>query len=342
MIYINNFKLNNENRPYIIAEMACAHDGDVNKAYRLIDATYEAKADAIQFQIFHTDEIVVGNHDIYNLLKTIEFDKQSWIELARYAKEKQLDLFICTYDLPSVDIAVEVEADGIKLDSSDLLNFDLLEKVVSTQLPFTLGIGASTIEEISKAVEFIKSFGYERFVLMHGVQNFPTAIEDLNIARVAILKKLFNLPVGYHDHTDAELPFSKMVDLIAIGAGANLIEKHITLDRAQQGTDYQAALEPQEFKEFVKTIHLAYKAFGNSSIKPLSQSDYKYRTFQKKSIVAIKDIQKGEKITKENIKFLRNTTNGLSPDNFKSIVNKPVKKVIKKYTNITFEDVELS
>jgi N,N'-diacetyllegionaminate synthase len=177
--------------------------------------------------------------------------------------------------------------------------------------------------------------GATGMVLMHGVQNFPTKIESLNIARLKYLKKNFpGLPCGYADHTDAEDDFSKTVDLIAVGLEANLIEKHITLDRSKKGIDYQAALEPAEYIEFVSRIHTAYKAFGTDIEQEFTESDLKYRKFQKKSIVAAKDLKAGDTINRDVVEFLRNDVPGIAPKELKSLIGKSVKKDIKKFQNI--------
>lgn len=338
---IKGKKIGDGYRPYIIAEMACAHDGDVSKAYKLVDMAADAKSDAIQFQLFHTAEIVVPKHHLYSLLEQIEFTSKDWIDLANYARERGLDVWVCTYDVPSVQLATSMNADAIKLNSADLLNLDVLKAVALTGLPFTLGTGASLIDEITESMAFLDTLGAkDNAILMHGVQNFPTQIADLNIARVSLLKKLFNCPVGYHDHTDAELEFSKYVDLIAVGAGANVIEKHITLDRSEKGTDYQAALEPDEFNLFVDTVKTAFVALGNNPLTPLNESDFKYRTFQKKSIVAAVDLKEGETISRDKVSFLRNLTNGLAPNQFSNLEGKKVIKDISAFDNIDWKDVE--
>ncbi len=340
MIKISDFEIGEGQPPYIIAEMACAHDGEIDKAYKLVDMAVEANADAVQLQIFHTDEIVVPAHHLYPLLEKIQFSPQDWVALAEYAKEKKIHVMVCTYDVPSVALAVKMNADGIKLNSADLLNFDVLKAVSDSGLPFTLGTGASTLGEITTALSFLETLDTDNVILMHGVQNFPTAINDLNIERIKLLKTLFQMPVGYHDHTDAELEFSRYVDLIAIGLGANVIEKHITLDRSKKGTDYQAALEPEEFKVFINTIHTAHTALGSMKPSILSESDKKYRTFQKKSIVAIKELKQGESLTRDKVKFLRNLSNGIAPSEFDHMEGKQVSRDIKAHQNIEWKDIE--
>lgn len=333
-IYIKNKLIANECSPYIIAEMACAHDGDFEKAKKLIDLAVKAEADAIQLQFFFTDHVVTPNHEVYEVLEEIAFSEEQWTDLFLYAKEQNIAVFVCTYDIPSVSLAQKLKADGIKLNSSDLANPEILEAVAKTGIPFTLGTGASTIEEITNALAIIQENKGNDVILMHGVQNFPTKIEDLNISRVKLLQEIFDLPTGYHDHTEGGTFFSKTVDLIAVGLGAAVIEKHITLDRSEKGIDYQAALEAGEFEDFVKMIRTSSIIYGNKIPKPFSESDLKYRKFQKKSIVAASDIEKGQIITKDKVLFLRNSTNGIMPANLDKILSKKANQKIKKFENI--------
>jgi len=334
IISIGNHKIGNGNRPFIIAEMACAHDGIKEKAIKLIDASVHAKADAVQLQFFVADETVTPFHPAYEVVKRIEFSELDWTEIFNYAKSKNILVFVCTYDIPSVKLAAKLKADGIKLNSADLSNPEVVIEVAKTKIPFTLGTGASTIEEITKGLNLAIENGAKDIILMHGVQNFPTQTEDLNISKVSFLKENFSIPVGYHDHTDGDDEFTHAVDLIAIGLGANVIEKHITLDRKEKGIDYQAALEPEEFKKFVDRIHRSYIAFGTSEVKPFTESELKYRKFQKKSIVAAVDLKAGEIITRDKVRFIRNENPGLSPAEFQSILGRQIKSYILKFQNI--------
>lgn len=328
-----------ENGIYIISEMACAHDGDIEKAKRIVDAAVSAKADAIQLQFFSRKDLMTPDHEVYDLLGTLEFSQSEWAEIYRYASQRNIHVFACTYDVPSAELAIHLGVDGIKLNSSDLSNSDLLKIVAQSGIPYTLGTGASTVEEIAEAVETCLRNGGDQIILMHGVQNFPTAIENAQINRIRMLKALFPFPVGYQDHTDASHPFSRVVDLLAIGAGASVIEKHITLDRSEKGTDYQAALEPMELKEFVQTIRRAERAMGSNRILPLSQNEKNYRNFQKKSIVSSCEIKKGQLVKRGMLQFMRSEP-GLSPHEVDKIVGRATKRNIGKFENILLEDLE--
>lgn len=338
MIKIKDKIIANRHVPYIIAEMACAHNGDLAAALKLVDAAVDGNADAVQLQFFKSEETVTPHHEVFGILKKIEFSPAQWKEIFDYARAKEIHVFVCTYDVPSVALAVQLKADGIKLNSADLSNPEVVAAVAKSGIPFTLGTGASTIDEIASGIRTARENGAKDIILMHGVQNFPTKTEDLNISRLELLQDVFNMPVGYHDHTDGDDPFAKVVDLIAVGFGVCVIEKHITLSRAEKGVDWQAALEPTEFKEFTERIRRAHVAYGTKEIKPFSESELRYRKFQKKGVVAARPIREGEVIDRSMVSFIRNVEPGLAPNFFEGLVNgKKATKSFEKFENISTE-----
>lgn len=336
-VSIRNREIGFDQPAYIIAEMACAHDGDFSKALRLVDAAVESGADAVQLQIFRSDETVVPAHEVYGILQKIEFTEEQWVKIIHHARASDIAVMICAFDLPSVEMAVRLGADAIKLNSADLSNPDVVAAVSKSGLPFTLGTGASFDEEIQAGLRMAENSGAQQVILMHGVQNFPTRTEDLNIRRMLHLREKFGIPVGYHDHTDGSDGFAKIVDLLAVGMGACVIEKHITIDRAEKGIDYQAALEPAELKEFVTNIRRAEVALGKPLKTELSESDLRYRKFQKKSIVAARDIPAGHVLTREDVRFIRNVVPGMPPIELPTILGKPLKQPLTKFDNVLAE-----
>ena len=266
MLDINGIKIGQCNRPYIIAEMACAHNGKKEYALRLIDLAVEANADAIQLQIFNTNEMMVPSHKAYRTVKEIEFAQKDWSDIIGYAKQFDIDILICTYDLDSLKFAIKSDVDAIKINSSDLLNVDILKELALSKLPFLLHTGASTFNEIKMSLDYIGLFNDSQIILMHGVQNFPTEVSKANISRLQKLKNKFKLPVGYSDHTDATDQLSRMIDLVAVGMGTDVLEKHITLAREERGVDYQSALEADEFQKYVRDIHAAASSLGIARI----------------------------------------------------------------------------
>ena len=338
-IKINDTFIGAGHRPYIIAEMACAHNGDFNQAKALIKESKNAGADACQLQFFVPEETVTPNHPVFNVLQDIAFTKEQWRELFEYGRSLEIDMWVCTYDVPSVSWAKKFGADGIKLNSADLANPDVLKAVAESKIPFTLGTGASTFEEIARGLRFTTDHGATECVLMQGVQNFPTQNKDLNIARIKLLQNTFGIPVGYADHTDGDDSYGNIIDLIAIGCGAVILEKHITLNRADKGIDYQAALNPDEFKEYVSTMLKGADSYGVAEIKEFSESDLKYRKFQKKGIVAVRDLDIGETITRDLVLFIRNEIPGIAPIDLPKLEGKKLTKKVSKYDNILLSDL---
>lgn len=318
--------------PYIIAEMACAHNGSLKKALEITKASAKAGADAIQLQFFSRDHLMSPAHPAYNVLGQLELKVEDWKKVMGLARKLGLDIFVCVYDLPSLKAAVEFNVDGIKINSSDLSNYDMLEAVVATGLPFTLGTGASLLDEIVESTTFIRELGaWSRVIIMHGMQNFPTKISDASLYRIILLKKIFNCVIGYQDHTNGDDILSGCIDLIALGMGASVFEKHITLNRDWHETDYEAALEPRDFELYVKCIRNGAKALGCMYPLPLNEAELNYRKFQKKQIVAAEDLPENTIITKENIAFLRTgNINGISPSMSDTIIGKKILRSLKK------------
>lgn len=326
---------------YIIAEMACAHDGDFDNAKALIDIAKTAGCDAVQFQLFDTDNNVVHSHKIYSLLKKIQFEKKQWEDLLAHARDIDITVFACAYDKPSLDLAIELEVDGIKFNSADLNYAEMLETVSKSGIPFTLGTGASTTEEIERALRIVREHGGKDVVLMHGVQSFPTQVENANISRIRSLVNTYDTLVGYADHTSGDNPFSINIDLLALGAGACVFEKHYTIDRNLKGTDYQASLNPEELKEYVSQMHAAVQALGDGDLdRPLTKEEIEYRTFQKKKIVAARAIKKDQVIKREDLQLLRTeSTNGCDASILEKVVGKRASEDIANQAVINAEDI---
>ncbi len=325
---------------YILAEMACSHDGSEDRALRLIDAAREAGADGVQLQFFHTEALVTPNNPIHETLLRIQLGHDAWGRIHEHARQSGLDVWACVFDPPSVELARDLGVDGVKLNSSDLSNPVMLHAAASLGATLTLGCGASTLEEIAQALDVLTQAGATDVILMHGVQNFPTPLEDANLRRIALLRSAFCMNVGYADHTDASDPAAQYVDLTALGYGACLLEKHFTLDRSEKRTDYQAALEPDELMRYVALIRLVEKALGSETVRPLTESDRNYRKFQKKSIVAAIDLPAGRTLREEDVRFLRTGGEpGLPPTMLPELLGRAILADIPAMTPLRLEDL---
>ena len=331
-------KLIGEGYPtFLIAEIACAHQGDVEQACSLVDVAIQANADAVQLQVFKKESYMSPISKDYDLISRLEITQEDWSRVIGLIKEADILFFASGYDVDSVKFLIEERVEAFKVHSSDLSNPEVLEVVARSKKPVFLSTGASKIEEIKQAINFLKSNGNEDLILMHGYQGYPTKLEDTHLNFINILRRNFNLNIGFYDHVDGGSVLAKIIPLMAIGYGAQVIEKHYILNRMEQGIDYQSSLDPENFIEFGRILRESEKAIGSMEIRDFTEGELNYRALCKKSIVANSDIPKGSKITRENVMFVRNDP-GIPPNQFEEIEGKISKKDIKKNHNLTFDD----
>lgn len=327
---------------YIIGEMACGHQGDVEQAKALIDAAVNAAADCVQIQIFDTAANMAPSSPLYSVLEDLYFSPTEWREIMEYARRFDIHVSIFTYDEPSLALALELKPDMIKLNSSELANPEMIIGAAESGLPFTVGTGASTLDEVRRAVDIASANGGDKMILMHGVQNFPTPVKAANVRRIQRLKDEFGGLVIFADHTDASALISPWIDLLAIGHGASLLEKHLVLDRSKEGVDWQAALEPREFKDYVAAMREAWHGLGSFSELPFTEMDKSYRRFQKKSLVASRDLNKGSILTDDDVMYLRvqGEIEGIAPIDFDAKAKgKVLIRDLNKYEQILSDDI---
>jgi len=231
---------------YIIAEMACSHEGKVELAKQIIDGAGQARADAIQFQIWKLAEIMVPAHPDYKDVSAIELSEKEWKALAEYVRKEypNMDIIACVYEHTSVDFCESINVEAYKIHSADLSNPDLVKYVANTGKRIDLSVGASTLDEIQNALNWIRSKSDSQIWLMYGIQNFPTPTNEVHLDYLKTLSRLFDLPVGYQDHSDADTEAAFWLPAYAMGLGILIQEKHITHNRAHKGFDHEAALNP--------------------------------------------------------------------------------------------------
>ena len=316
--------------------MACSHEGDFDIARRLVDAAVESKADAVQFQVISVPHYVVPQHPDYKLYCRLEFKPEIWRALFQHAKQQGISVFAAAYDRPSADLSFECGVDAYKLHSADLANPYLTTYIAAKGKPVTLGTGGSTLEEMTDGIRMLKEAGGREIILMHGFQNFPTRWESIHLRMMMTYKQMFDLPVGYQDHTDGESELGFVLPMAALGLGANVLEKHFTHDRSKKGVDHESALNPDELKRFVQMVRDVDVSLGSGSPHPLSADEQKYRIYAKKCIVAGQAIQAGETIQLEMLVFKRSTP-GLAPTLAGRMVGKVAKQNIPLHANITQE-----
>jgi N,N'-diacetyllegionaminate synthase len=319
----------------IIAEAGVNHNGSIELAFELIDAARDAGADVVKFQTFKAENLVtrsaakadyqLGTTDSketqFEMLKKLELSDDIHLKLISRCKEKGIRFSSTGFDASSVNLLVELGVDFLKVPSGEITNLPYLRHVGSKGLPIILSTGMSTMQEVASALQILEKAGTDRssVTVLHCNTQYPTAMEDVNLRAMLSMENELGVKVGYSDHTlGIEIPIA------AVAMGATVIEKHFTLDRTMEGPDHAASLEPGELKQMVKSIRNIEKAIGDGVKKP-SKSEEKNISIVRKSIVASKEINVGDKFTSDNLGVKRPGT-GISPMQWDELVGKVASK----------------
>jgi len=317
----------------IIAEVGINHNGSLNIAKKLVDLAAESGVDVIKFQkrdlnsLYQKKLIENPNLDsqgletLMNVLKKVELSEDEYKELFAYCKEKGI-IFLCTpWDKKSVDFLEKLGVCAYKISSPDMTNFPLLKYVASKRKPMIVSTGMSHFEEIKLTVDFLNKLKAE-FMLMHCNSTYPAAFKDLNLRFINTLKTSFQVPVGYSGHERG-----LVISATAVTLGANAIERHITLDRTMPGPDHAASVEASGLPRLVKYIRTAEIALGDGK-KHFTRGEGLQREILGKSLVAARNIKKGEVITEEMVDA-KSPGRGLSPQLISVLIGKKAKRDIK-------------
>lgn len=307
-------------KTFIIAEAGDNHNGSRELAFRLIDKAVEAGADCVKFQTFITEEIISkraekaeyqkaatgSDESQYQMVKKLELSFEQFRELQKYAEERGITFLSTPFDIPSVEFLDSINIPCFKIPSGEITNLPYLIKIAETGRDVIMSTGMAELNEIESAINILREHRSGDISLLHCNTEYPTPYEDVNLRAMLTLKEKFGVRVGYSDHTQGiEVPIA------AVALGAEIIEKHFTLDHNMEGPDHKASLEPDELKQMVDGIRKTEKALGNG-IKTASPSEKKNIQIARKSIVARRDIKKGEILTEENLAVKR-PGNGISP-----------------------------
>ncbi len=316
-------------RVFVIAEAGVNHNGDIEIAKQLIDAASEAGADAVKFQTFQADSLVCRTakkaeyqlettdrtETQYDMLKKLELTPQMHRELIEHCIKRNIMFLSTPFDLESIKLLSELGMQIYKIPSGEITNLPYLREIAKQQKKIILSTGMSSMDEVKAAVNVLKNNGTEDITLLHCNTQYPTPISDVNLLAMVKMREETGLPVGYSDHTQGiEVPIA------AAALGAEVIEKHFTLNRKMEGPDHKASLEPQELMQMVVGIRKIESALG-SNIKQVSESEMTNVAIVRKSIVAAANIKRGEKYTEKNITTKRPAT-GISPMLWDEIIGK--------------------
>ena len=310
-------------RVLIIAEAGVNHNGDITKAFQLVDAAVEAGVDYVKFQTFKAENLVskeakkaayqIENtkNDVetqFEMLKKLELSPAQHEELIQYCKEKNIHFFSTAFDLESLDYLAKIGLKLVKIPSGEITNLPYLKKAAALFEEVIISTGMATMEEVRDALNVFLDSGIskDKITILHCNTEYPTPMKDVNLKAMLSIGNVFGVKIGYSDHTlGIEVPIA------AVAMGATIIEKHFTLDNKMEGPDHAASLEPLELKAMVKALRNIEQALSGNGLKEPSASEMKNIAIARKSIVAKTNIEKGAVFTEHNITTKR-PGNGIS------------------------------
>lgn len=332
------------NETFIIAEAGVNHNGDKKLAYKLIDVAKESGADAVKFQTFKADRVISKNTQMADyqkknlgkedsqieMIKKLELSYKDFEDLKKYCDEKNIIFLSTPFDEESIEFLDKL-VPYYKIPSGEIVNYPYLKLIAEKNKPIIMSTGMANLSDVEKALDTIYSINqHTEIYLLHCTTNYPTPYEEVNLKAMITLKEAFKLPVGYSDHTlGIEVPIA------AVAMGAQIIEKHFTLDRNLPGPDHKASLKPNELKAMVNAIRNIEKSLGNGIKKP-NKSEKEIEKVVRKKLVATRDIKSGETISEKDIAIKRSNI-GLSPDFLEVIIGKKIIKNINEDEGFTWE-----
>jgi N-acetylneuraminate synthase len=332
---------------FCIAELSANHNQDFEKALRIVRAAKEAGADAVKLQTYTADTITIASdrepfrvgggtlwdgktlHELYSEAYT-PWEWQP--KLKQAANDLGMELFSSAFDATAVDFLERMGVPAHKVASFELVDIPLIQKMARTNKPLIMSTGMATLEEIDEAVSAAREAGAKEIALLKCTSAYPAPPEEMNLRTIPELARRFEVPAGLSDHTPGHT-----VPVAAVGMGACIIEKHLTLTRAEGGPDSAFSMEPDEFKAMVAAVRTAQKALGTIYFGA-SEHEKKSRVFRR-SLFVVCDVKRGQKLTTDNVRSIR-PAHGLHPRHLPEVLGRTASRDIEKGTPLSWELVD--
>lgn len=339
---------------FVIAEAGVNHNGSEELALQLVETAARAGADAVKFQTFKAESLVVkgtataeyqnqrtGSSDQYTMLKKLELTEDLHQKLIDHCRKFDIEFMSTPFDIEAAGFLLGLGMGRLKVPSGELTNLPFLRQLSAFNKPLILSTGMASMDEVREAVATVREarekHGFsepleEMLTILHCTSNYPARIEDVNLKAMQSMSAELGLPVGYSDHTDGTL-----VSVAAVAMGAKIIEKHFTLDRSLPGPDHQASLEPGELDLMVQQIHQVEACLGDG-VKAPRASELPVRELVRRSVTLATDKAAGESIQEEDLVLLRPGT-GISPKQLQEVIGRHLKSSQVAGTVLTWQDL---
>ncbi len=328
---------------YIIAEAGVNHNGSVDTALKMVDAARQAHADAVKFQVFGATRLASRFADLADyqkacsalpsqveMLSRLELRREDFARIKQHCDEAGIEFLATPFGVEDLQLLLDLGVRAIKISSPDIINRPLLEGAGQSGLPVLLSTGASEQGEIDRACELLEKQYGTALVLLHCVSNYPVKLEQANLRRIASLRGRYNCPVGFSDHT-----LERFTGQLAVAGGADLLEKHFTLDKSQTGPDHAFSQTPGHLADYVRHVRRGESALGSGTIDA-GPAEQEIRQLSRCSVTAGRDISAGAVIGRDMLAVKR-PGSGISPWEIESVVGRVAKSDIGADTPITWE-----
>lgn len=347
-IQIGDARIGEGYAPYIVAELSANHNGDLNKALKLVELAKDNGADAIKIQTYTADTLTINSNKADFKINGGLWDGKTLYELydwahtpwewheALFAKAREVGvtMFSSPFDASAVDFLEQFDVPAYKIASFELVDHQLIAKVAQTGKPMIMSTGMANQEEITEAINVAKAHGCEDLVILHCVSGYPAPAAEYNLKTIQDMKDKFQLPVGLSDHT-----LSNATAVAAVALGAVLIEKHFTLDRNGGGADDSFSMEPADLAQLCENTKTVWQSLGKVNYSR-SDSEKKNMIFRR-SLYVVKAVAKGETFTEDNIRCIRPGF-GLAPKYYSKVIGKKASSDIEEGTRLDWDLVEQS
>lgn len=339
-----------QNSPFIVAELSGNHDGSLHKALETVDAVATTGADAIKLQTYTPETITLdvdsehfrigkdhqlwGGARLFDLYQKAHTPWEWHHEIFARARAQGLEIFSTPFDFTAVDFLETLDNPIYKIASIEINHLPLIQKAAQTGKPLIISTGTATLSEISDAVDAARTAGATVITLLVCSSSYPADPKDANLARIEVLRKSFGLPVGISDHT-----LGIGVSIAATALGATVIEKHVTLDKTEQGVDSEFSIDIQQLTQLVEESKRAFDSIGSPNVWVTAQE--KESQNLRPSVWVNQDIAQGEELTTNNVRIAR-PSGGIQPKYFEEILGRTASKNMAYGTPVQWQDLDIN
>lgn len=329
----------------IIAELAQGFEGKIEQTELLLKAAAKAGANAAKYQLVYADELATPDYQYYELFKSLEMTDEFWHSLAQKADQQNIQLHFDIFGEKSLALSEAIGVSAVKVHGTDISNIGFLKAIASSKIErVLLGAGGAYQSEIDKALEILSE---KKVVVFLGFQAYPTPNNTNQISRVAALANTYsqqgeNILVGFADHAAPDNPLRYALAAVAIGAGAKVIEKHLSLGSVMELEDFESSLNPDEFLEFVNVIQGCAQAYGITQVCDdygMSKEEKVYRKAIRRHVISVRNLDIGHKISPQDV-ILKRSSAEVPITDISSVYNIKLKKAVSQNSPIILTDLD--